>query len=133
MLFFSPTTFAGQKQQVGKFDIHYMALDSTFLTPAVAKKYGITRSQYRSIVNITVLDTSQEGNPPVAVKISGVAHNLLDTQKKLKFQEIREGKSIYYIAQLSYRDNQETRFKIAIQHGTDLNTTIHFKRKFYVN
>ena len=72
--------FAEQKQQVGNFDIHYMALSSTFITPSIAKTYGIERSNYNGIVNIAVLDTSKEGNPPVAIEISGVANNLLDAR-----------------------------------------------------
>ena len=129
----SNTAFAEQKQQVGNFDIHYMALSSTFITPSIAKTYGIERSNYNGIVNIAVLDTSQEGNPPVAVEISGVANNLLDARITLDFKEIREGKAIYYIAQVPYRDDQEINFSIAVKYGNKLNTSVKFKQKFYVD
>ncbi|MCC4831131.1 DUF4426 domain-containing protein [Shewanella sp. 1_MG-2023] len=128
----SNTAQAEQKQQVGNFDIHYMALSSTFITPSIAKTYGIERSNYNGIVNIAVLDTSKEGNPPVAIEISGVANNLLDARITLDFKEIREGKAIYYIAQVPYRDDQEINFNIAIKHGNKLNTALKFKQKFYV-
>ncbi|ARD21640.1 DUF4426 domain-containing protein [Shewanella japonica] len=124
--------FAEQKQQVGNFDIHYMALSSTFITPSIAKTYGIERSNYNGIVNIAVLDTSQEGNPPVAVEISGIANNLLDARITLDFKEIKEGKAIYYIAQVPYRDDQEINFNIAIKYGNKLNTSVKFKQKFFV-
>ncbi|WP_299568258.1 DUF4426 domain-containing protein [uncultured Shewanella sp.] len=123
---------AEQKQQVGNFDIHYMALSSTFITPSIAKTYGIERSNYNGIVNIAVLDTSKEGTPPVAIEISGVANNLLDARMTLDFKEIREGKAIYYIAQVPYRDDQEINFTIAVKHGNQLNTSLKFKQKFYV-
>lgn len=55
---------AEQKQQVGDFAIHYIALSSTFLTPNIAKTYGIKRSRYTGLVNIAVLDTAQQGSPP---------------------------------------------------------------------
>ncbi|MCL1068230.1 DUF4426 domain-containing protein [Shewanella olleyana] len=126
------TAQAEQKQQVGNFDIHYMALSSTFITPSIAKTYGIERSNYNGIVNIAVLDTSKEGNPPVAIEISGVANNLLDARITLDFKEIREGKAIYYIAQVPYRDDQEINFNIAVKHGNQLNTSVKFKQKFYV-
>ena len=131
ILFMAPTQ-AEQKQQVGNFDIHYMALGSTFITPAIAKTYGIERSRYNGIINIAVLDTSQEGNPAVAVEISGIANNLLDAKKDLNFKEIREGDAIYYIAEVPYRDDQEINFNIAIKHGNQLNTNLQFKQKFYV-
>lgn len=99
-LAFVGSASAEQKQKVGNYDIHYVALSSTFLTPSIAKSYGIKRSSYTGIINISVLDTSQEGNPPVPVEISGIANNLLDARINLKFREIREGKAIYYVAEV---------------------------------
>lgn len=124
---------AEQKQTVGQFDIHYMALGSTFLTPSIAKSYGIERSRYTGIINIAVLDTSEEGNPAVPVEISGLANNLIDARMQLKFREIREGDAIYYIAEVPYRDDQEINFQILIKYGNELNTTLAFKQKFYVD
>ncbi|WP_434950880.1 DUF4426 domain-containing protein [Shewanella sp. HL-SH4] len=132
MLLIAPAQ-AEQKQQVGNFDIHYMALNSTFITPTIAKTYGIERSRYNGIINIAVLDTSQGGNPAVAVEISGIANNLLDAKMELNFKEIREGDAIYYIAQVPYRDDQEINFSIAIKHAKKLNTSLKFKQKFYVD
>jgi hypothetical protein len=130
---FLSTAQAEQKQQVGNFDIHYMALSSTFITPAIAKTYGIERSRYTGLVNITVLDKSQEGMPAVAVEISGLANNLLDARVELQFKEIREGDSIYYIAEVPYRDDQEINFEIAIKYAKKLNTALKFKQKFYID
>ena len=124
---------AEQKQQVGNFDIHYMALSSTFLTPTIAKSYGIERSRYSGLINIAVLNNSEDNNPAVPVEISGVANNLLDARIDLKFREIREGDAIYYIAEVPYRDDQEINFQIAIKYGSKLNTTLNFKQKFYVD
>lgn len=123
---------AEQKQQIGNFDIHYMALNSTFITPEIAKTYGIERSGYNGLVNITVLNTSQPGSPAVAVEISGVANNLIDARTTLDFKEIREGAAIYYIAEVPFRDDQEVNFDIAIRYTNQLNTSLKFKQKFYV-
>ncbi|RTR39113.1 DUF4426 domain-containing protein [Shewanella canadensis] len=123
---------AEQKQKVGNFDIHYVAFGSTFLTPTIAKSYGIKRSSYTGIINVSVLDTSQEGNPPVAVEISGIANNLLDARINLEFREIREADAIYYVAEVPYRDDQVINFKIAIKYQNKLNTQLKFKQKFYV-
>ena len=123
---------AEQKQQVGNFDIHYMALNSTFITPEIAKTYGIERSGYNGLVNITVLNTNQEGNPAVAVEISGIANNLIDARMTLDFKEIREGDAIYYIAEVPFRDDQDVNFDIAIKYANQLNTSLKFKQKFYV-
>ncbi|QBF81900.1 DUF4426 domain-containing protein [Shewanella maritima] len=124
---------AEQKQVVGQFEIHYIALDSTFITPEVASTYGIKRSRYNGLVNITVLDTRQDGNPAVAVDIKGFAKNLLDARAELEFKEIREGQAIYYIAQVPFRDEEVIHFNLAIRHDNELNTSLKFKQKFYVN
>ncbi len=123
---------AKQKETVGNFDIHYMALGSTFLTPSIAKSYGIKRSNYTGIINIAVLDISEANKPAVPVEITGVANNLLDARINLTFKEIREGDAIYYIAEVPYRDDQEINFNIAIKYGNQLNTNLQFKQKFYV-
>ncbi len=123
---------AEQKETVGNFDIHYMALGSTFLTPSIAKSYGIQRSSYTGIINIAVLDISEANKPAVPVEITGVANNLLDARINLTFKEIREGDAIYYIAEVPYRDDQEINFNIAIKYGNQLNTNLQFKQKFYV-
>ena len=133
MLLPMSNAFAEQKQSVGNFDIHYVALGSTFITPSIAKTYGITRSSYTGLINISVLDTSAEGNPAVPVEISGIANNLLDARVELSFKEIREGGAIYYIAEVPYRDDQQINFQIAIKHGNKLNTQLKFKQKFYVD
>ncbi|MFT5236377.1 MAG: hypothetical protein ACI8SK_001644 [Shewanella sp.] len=131
-LAFVGNVWAEQKEKVGNFDIHYVALSSTFLTPSIAKSYGIKRSGYTGLINISVLDTSQKGNPAVPVEISGIANNLLDARIELNFREIREGKAIYYIAEVPYRDDQEINFRIAVKYGNKLNTQLKFKQKFYV-
>ena len=123
---------AEQKETVGNFDIHYMALGSTFLTPSIAKSYGIKRSNYTGIINIAVLDISEANKPAVPVEITGVANNLLDARINLTFKEIREGDAIYYIAEVPYRDDQEINFNIAIKYANQLNTSLQFKQKFYV-
>ncbi|MCG9711291.1 DUF4426 domain-containing protein [Shewanella insulae] len=124
---------AEQKQSVGNFDIHYVALGSTFITPSIAKTYGIKRSSYTGLINISVLDTSAEGTPAIPVEISGIANNLLDARVELTFKEIHEGEAIYYIAEVPYRDDQEINFQIAIKYGNKLNTQLKFKQKFYVD
>ncbi|MGL4711889.1 MAG: DUF4426 domain-containing protein [Shewanella sp.] len=124
---------AEQKETVGNFDIHYMALASTFLTPSIAKSYGIQRSSYTGIINIAVLDISETNKPAVPVVITGVANNLLDARINLTFKEIREGDAIYYIAEVPFRDDQEINFNIAIKYGNRLNTNLKFKQKFYVD
>ena len=127
------TTQAGQFQQSGRYQIHYMALSTTFLTPEVSKNYGIKRSRYNAFVNISILDTLQPGNPAVRGQVTGKAINLTGNTKTLKFKEIIEGDAIYYIAQLPFRN--EERFTISVDsvNRDGLNSKINFKQQFYAD
>ena len=127
------TTQGGQFQQSGRYQIHYMALSTTFLTPEVSKNYGIKRSRYNAFVNISILDTLQPGNPAVRGQVTGKAINLTGNTKTLKFKEIIEGDAIYYIAQLPFRN--EERFTISVDsvNRDGLNSKINFKQQFYAD
>ncbi|SHI10005.1 DUF4426 domain-containing protein [Ferrimonas marina] len=126
---------AEQKMQVGKYAIHYVSFGSTFLTPEVAKAYGISRSRYTGLVNVSVIDTSIQGDTShtVAVSISGNAKNLLGSNKSLDFKEVREGDAIYYIAEVGHRNEETYTFDIQLDNGSDLNTRLQFQQKFYVD
>ncbi|MCF1427384.1 MAG: DUF4426 domain-containing protein [Shewanella sp.] len=124
---------SANQQTVGDYVIHYQALGSTFLTPAIAKAYGLQRSNYTGIVNISVLHAKEKDSPGVPVEITGIAKNLLDSSINLKFREIREGKAVYYIAEVPYRSDETIHFQIGIKHGRQLNTTLKFKQNFFTD
>ncbi|MBM7072146.1 DUF4426 domain-containing protein [Shewanella sp. 202IG2-18] len=123
---------AEQKVTVGNFDIHYIAFGSTFITPKVAQAYGITRSKNVGIINISVLDTKQKGSPGVPVQITGMRKNLMDSHVPLNFKEVKEGKAVYYIAQVPYNEDETFNFDINIKYKKELNTKLKFNHKFYV-
>ncbi|USD38187.1 MULTISPECIES: DUF4426 domain-containing protein [Ferrimonas] len=125
---------AEQKVQVGDYAIHYVSFGSTFLTPQIAKNYGLTRSRYIGLVNITVNDTNNpQGSMAIPVSVNGYAQNLIGNQKQLSFKEIREGDVVYYIAEIEHRNEETFTFSLDIKNGTDLDTNLQFKQKFYVD
>ncbi|WP_298441846.1 DUF4426 domain-containing protein [uncultured Ferrimonas sp.] len=126
---------AEQKMQVGKYAIHYVTFGSTFLTPDIAKAYGVNRSRYTGLVNISVLDSSQQDldTNAVRVTINGTARDLTGITKTLEFREIREGDAIYYIAELDHRNEETYHFNIDISNQRDLSTKLKFQQKFYVD
>ena len=118
--------------KLGNNNVHYIAIGSTFLTPKIAKTYGIERSRYNSLINISVLDNSQENTPAKTVSIMGKAKNNIGQLKSLTFIEVKEGKAIYYLAQVNYANEETLHFDISINDGTEKQ---HFKfsQKFYVD
>ncbi|RJG40030.1 DUF4426 domain-containing protein [Motilimonas pumila] len=122
---------AEQKQQFANQEVHYVAFPSTFLTPEIAKTYQLTRSRYKGVINISVLDTQQVGNPSIAAKLTGSAKNLLGNRVELTFREVKEGPATYYLAEVPYRNEETYNFDIRIEAQGKANK-LKFMHKFYV-
>ena len=119
-------------KKIGDINIHYIAIDTAFLTPEIAKAYGIERSRYKGLVNISVLDNTQQGNPAKTVIITGKARNDIGQIKNLEFTEVKEGDAVYYLATVNYSHEETLYFDINIaDKGRYHNIT--FKQKFYVD
>jgi hypothetical protein len=129
-LIFSSQVNAEQKQVLGSWDVHYIALNSTFLTPEVAKQYGIVRSKFNALINISVLD--RQDKTAQSVILTGDARNLIGVVKKLTFKQVTEGKAIYYLAVLPFSDLEQYRISIDINDGLE-QKTLKFQHKFYAD
>lgn len=129
-LMLSFTSNAEQKQQLGNWDVHYIAFPSPLLTPDVAKQYQLQRSKYNGIINVSVLDSQTQHAQKVA--ISGSATDLQGRTRQLEFSQIIEGEAIYYLAQIPFYHQQHYRFNINIQsaNGTE---QLKFEQTFYVD
>ena len=130
--FINTNASAENMKKLGSMNVHYMAIGSTFFTPEIAKAYGIARSRYNGLVNISVLDNTKTGNPAKTASISGQAKNNLGQFKELEFTEVKEGKAIYYLAQVSYNDEETLHFTLEINDGSE-QQTLKFSQKFYVD
>ncbi len=123
---------AENMKKMGSMNVHYMAIDATFLTPEVAKTYNIERSQYNALVNISVLDNTKLGTPAKTVSITGTAKNLLGQNKALEFVEVKEGHAKYYLAQMAHRNDETVHFKLKISDGKESHI-LSFSQKFYAD
>ncbi|MFC3121003.1 DUF4426 domain-containing protein [Agaribacter flavus] len=119
---------AEQKQTLGQWDVHYIAIPTTFLTPEVASSNQIVRSKYSSLINISVLDNDSKAAQSVSVR--GKAVNLLGTTKPLSFKQVKEGSAIYYLATVGFSDQETLRFTIDIQLGNEIQQ-LKFQQKMY--
>lgn len=122
------TMHAEQMEQFGDWQIHYVVFPSSFLTPAIASNYGITRAKDIGIVNISVLD--QDGNGAPAT-VSGQATNLLGQMSQLDFREVREGPAVYYLAEIRHADQEVVRFSFAITPPGAATFDLKFQKKLY--
>ncbi len=122
------TMQAEQMEQFGDLQIHYVVFPSSFLTPAIANNYGITRAKNVGIVNISVLDQDGNGAP---ASVSGHATNLLGQKSQLDFREVREGPAVYYLAEIRHTDQEVVRFSFAITPPGAATFDLKFQKKLY--
>lgn len=126
---FASKANAEQKVALGTWDVHYIAFNTTFLTPEIAKNNGIVRSKYNALINISVLDKKSQAAQNVI--LSGEARNLLGVTKKLSFKQVKEGEAIYYLAVLPFSDQEHYRINVDINDGKS-QQKLKFEHKFYV-
>ncbi|CAE6915620.1 DUF4426 domain-containing protein [Vibrio sp. B1FLJ16] len=125
-------TFAEQFKNMKDIEVHYVAFNSTFLTPKIARSYDIKRNGYLAIINISVLDRASLGKPALEAKVSGQAKNLIGQTQKLTFREIKEGDAIYYLAELPVTHEETFTFDIDVKSGNKGSGKLKFTQKFFV-
>ncbi|HEY6130729.1 MAG TPA: DUF4426 domain-containing protein [Halioglobus sp.] len=124
---------AQQSETFGPFELHYSVVNTTFLDPKIASTYGIVRSEKRAILNLAVREQLANGSEGRAMMLQGRTWDLIQNQD-LEFREIREGESIYYIAEFSFINEEWRFFEITFRPtGANQTYTFKFKHQLYTN
>ena len=127
------TAYAQQSEMFGPYELHYSVVNTTFLEPKVAATYGITRGKERAILNLSVrehLDQNKDVARPMQLK--GTTWDLMQKQKELDFQEVREGPAIYYIAELEFFNEEYRFFEVHFRpEGAQQTYTFELKHQMY--
>ena len=131
LLCFNAVVSAEQFQQFNKLEVHYIAIPSTFIQPDVAKQYNIKRSSYNGLINISILDNTQD-KKAISAQLTGTGNNLIGQTHQLQFTEIKEGEAIYYLAEYPYTNEEIVNFEINIKTNKASNT-LKFQHKFYAD
>ena len=125
---------AQQAQEFGDYIIHYNALNSSLITPEVAKAYGIRRSDSRALINISVLK-NVENQLAMAVKatVTASGRNLTGQTRNVDMREIDESDgAIYYIGELSVRNMETFDFTVVVLvEGQNKPFNVKFRQQFY--
>lgn len=98
------------------YTVHYNAIPSTVLSPEVARRYGITRSGGRGLINIAVLRDGADAALPQAVRATVSAHvrSLTGQRNPIELREIVEQDAIYYIGDFRVRGEELLRFELDV-------------------
>ena len=126
---------AEQSQEFGDYVIHYNALATDTLSPAMAKTYGITRSKNRALLNVTVLKKVL-GTPgrPVTAQVRATATNMSRQMQTLEPREVHEGNAIYYLSEFAIDDQEVIDFDIEVTPEQQAHTAqVSFRQQFYTH
>lgn len=126
--------YAQQSQDFGDYTVHYNALNSSFISPAIAKAYGIRRSDSRGLINIAVLkNAADDTTTAVKAKISASGRNLTGQTRTIKMREVNESdEAIYYLGELSVRNMETFDFTVIVQpEDHDQPFSVKFRHQFY--
>ena len=130
----SLTANAQQSKQFDDYTVHYNALNSSLISPDVAKTYAIRRSDSRALINISVLKNTG-GQTPKAVKATVIVtgRNLTGQTREVKMREINEGgDAIYYIGELSVSNMETFDFTVLVTpEGQSKHFKVKFRQQFY--
>lgn len=134
LLLLPGAVLAQQSEKFGPFEVHYSVVNTTFLDPKIAANYGIVRGKQRAILNLAVREHIGDGDAPRAMELKGQTWDLMQQQQALAFREIREGDSIYYIAEFSFINEEWRFFEIHFRPtGASQTYTFKFKHQLYEN
>lgn len=120
-------------KQFGDYVIHFNAVNTDFLTPEIARNYGIKRSKNRVLITVSVLKGEiGVAGQPVAADISAHATNLSDQTKTLNMRQVNDGNAIYYIDTFSVTNEETVDMHISAKpKNGGPNMEVKFRRQFF--
>jgi hypothetical protein len=134
-LFTTATAYAEQFSQIGDYEIHYSAVNSSFLTPEVAQANNIQRSVSRGLVNVSVRERQEDGSTrPVNASVQGHVSGLTDTQESLSFRTVHDGDATYHLAPFTMREDESMRFELSVRYDRNAAPApVNFIQRFYID
>ena len=83
------------------------------------------------MVNVSVMEKAAGVPTGVKSTVTGTLKNLMGQSRPLEFKEIKEGKAVYYIAQIGVQSKEVVNFNIEIKPASNNEKyEIKFSKKF---
>ena len=138
LLLFSVTVIAQNSVTEQGYEVHYNALNSSFLSPEVAKSYHIPRSKTKGFLNIAIRKLNEDKNKlttAVEADINITAKNFYGQEKTIDLRKIKENDgAIYYIATFQVSSREMIKFKAQVRpHNSKAVINIKFDKEFYTD
>jgi hypothetical protein len=121
--------------RAGEFTIYHNAVNADTLSPEVAKTHRIERSQYRGVLNVSVIK-DQVGTTGIPVKalVDVAIIDAADQPLRVPMHEIEERGFVSYIGAFPIADGQEIKFEIKVRPvGAAESTVVRMSQEFFTD
>lgn len=135
ILLFSLSAWAENSTTIPGYTIHHNAIPSASLDPSIAKQYGIQRSKYRGMLNVSVIksEPGTTGKPTPAVVLAK-ATNIRGQLVSIPMRQVEEGDAIYYIGEFRIADQETLNFELEVQpRGETRFHTAKLSQQFFID
>lgn len=123
---------AEQYVDAGDFRVHYAAVNTTALTPEVARQFGVERTRNRILLVLNAQQRIDGRHQPVPATASGTATTLLGHVQKLALRPIREGDVHYVVASFETLDGEFMTIDAQVlPAGANAPIQLKFRQQFY--
>ncbi len=129
-------SLADNAYDFGEYIVYYNAFTADTLPSEMATAYGIVRSKYKGVLNLSVQKKSNPGQLPqpvnAEVKINAV--NFAGQLKELTPRRVIEGTAIYYLSEFRVSNKERVTFNITVKpEAENKPLKLSFKRQFYID
>ncbi|MBL4743729.1 MAG: DUF4426 domain-containing protein [Cycloclasticus sp.] len=139
MIILSSTFAKAEQKEVfdgpngSEYEVHYIGFASTILDAEIAQQYQLVRSRALGIINISIIKIEADGKrKAVGAAVEIKMMNNIQQAQFLSSKQVVEGKAIYYLSQLQYKEGELLTFDVTIYpEGRIAPIQLRFSQNFY--
>ena len=118
--------------QSNGYTVHYNAMPSTQLTPEIARRYGITRSSNRALLNVSVMKGPRAAEAvAVPARVEATAINPAGQRQALNLREVRDRGAIYYLGDARIDERDELVFELVVTPEGGASINARYRQEFW--
>lgn len=105
----------GAEYDAGRFVVHYTAVPTQELAPAVAEAYGIARSASRALLNVSIVEKVPHTlGKPIPGLVQVAATDGEGRMRPVPMRRVTEPPSIYYLGEVTVADGEKLSFELTV-------------------
>jgi hypothetical protein len=118
----------GQRAQTaGDYQVHYSAFPSAFLTPEVARQYGVLRSRARGVLVVSV----KRDGEPVAARVEARVGPGGGRLQPLELRHVKTDGAASYIGSFAIADGESRQFQLIVTPADTPPLSVSFSQQFF--